>query len=74
MDSVVSRALVRKTPAERARLLGLVTTYVTHVDFVNLLANIDVNRVESIYRWTKPLAAFNSLESLWLQVEDWLRA
>jgi hypothetical protein len=34
MDSVVSRALLRKTPAERARLLGLVTTYVTHMDFV----------------------------------------
>lgn len=74
MDSVVSRALLRKTPAERARLLGLVTTYVTHPDFVNYVANIDVNRAESIHRWTKPLAAFNSLESLWLQVEDWLRA
>lgn len=74
MDSVVSRALLRKTPAERARLLGLVTTYVTHMDFVNTVANIDVNRADSIVRWTKPLAAFNSLESLWLQVEDWLRS
>ena len=74
MDSVVSRALTRKTPAERARLLGILTTYVTHMDFVNLLSNIDVNSQESIFRWTKPLAAFNSLESLWLQVDDWLRA
>ena len=74
MDSVVNRALTRKTPAERARLLGIVTTYVTHMDFVNLLSNIDVNSPESIFRWTKPLAAFNSLESLWLQVDDWLRA
>lgn len=74
MDSVVSRALLRKTPAERARLLGLVTTYVTHPDFVNLLANININSPDSIFRWTKPLAAFNSLESLWLQVEDWLRS
>jgi hypothetical protein len=74
MDSVVSRALLTKPPAERARLLGLVATYITHMDFVNLVSNIDVNRPESIARWTKPLAAFNSLESLWLQVEDWLRA
>ena len=74
MDSVVSRALLRKTPAERARLLGIVTTYVTHMDFVNYVTNINVNSQDSIFRWTKPLAAFNSLESLWLQVEDWLRA
>lgn len=74
MDSVVSRALLRKTPAERARLLGIVATYVTHMDFVNLLSNIDVNSKDSIFRWTKFLQAFNSNEALWLQVEDWLRA
>jgi hypothetical protein len=74
MDGLVSRRLLRATPAERARLLGLLPVYVTHTDFVNYLANIDVNRPESIHRWCKPLAAFNSLESLWLQVEDWLRS
>jgi hypothetical protein len=74
MDGVVSRKLLRSSPAERARLLGLLPTYVTHMDFVNLLSNVDVNRSESIHRWCAPLSAFNSLESLWLQVEDWLRA
>lgn len=74
MDSVVSRALLRRSPLGRARLLGSVTTYVTHMDFVNLLANIDVNSEISIYRWTKFLAAFNSNEALWQQVEEWLRS
>jgi type II secretory pathway component PulL len=74
MDSLVSRALLSKSPAERARLLGCVTTYVTSMDFVNLLANIDVNSKDSIFRWTKFLAAFNSNETLRTQVESWLRA
>lgn len=74
MDSVVSRALLRRSPPDRARLLGSVTAYVTHMDFVNLLANIDVNRPESIYQWTKLLSAFNSKEGLWLEVEAWLRS
>lgn len=74
MDSVVGRALLHRTPAERARLLGCVTTYVTDMNVVNLLANIDVNSKDSIYRWTKFLAAFNSNEALWTQVEAWLRA
>lgn len=74
MDSVVSRALLRHSPLGRARLLGVLTSYVTHMDFVNLLANIDVNSPESIYRWTRFLSAFNSNEALWQQVEAWLRA
>ena len=73
MDSVVYRALLRKTPAERARLLGILTTYVTHMDFVNLLSNVDVNDDLSLFRWTKLLQAFNSNEALWEQVEAWLR-
>lgn len=73
MDSVVYRALLRKTPAERARLLGILTTYVTHTDFVNLLSNVDVNSPDSLFRWTKLLQAFNSNEALWEQVDAWLR-
>lgn len=73
MDSVVARKLLSCDPPERARLLGIIRVFITHVDFVNTVTNIDVNSTASIYRWTKPLAAFNSIESLWLQVEDWLR-
>lgn len=74
MDSVVSRALLQRSPIGRARLLGVLTTYVTNMDFVNLMANVDVNKPESIYRWCKLLSAFNSNEPLWREVEDWLRA
>lgn len=74
MDSVVARGLLHRSPLGRARLLGLVTTYITDMNVVNLLANIDVNSEQSIYRWTKFLSAFNSNEALWTQVEAWLRA
>ena len=74
MDSVVSRALLHRSPLGRARLLGVLTSYVTNMDFVNLMSNIDVNSQDSIFRWCKLLSAFNSNEPLWLEVESWLRA
>jgi hypothetical protein len=74
MDIVVGNKFLRSSPAERARLLGTVRTYVTNDQFVNLVTNIDVNdkKGTQIKNICSQLAAFNSLSQLWDNVELWL--
>jgi hypothetical protein len=72
MDITVSKALLRKSSAERARLIGDVRRYVTNDTFINILSNLDVNDTKQISRVCRQLSAFNSLEALWDEVELWL--
>lgn len=74
MDIVVSHTLLRKSPAERARILGNVRRYVTNDSFLNVVANLDVNNQRQISLTCSQLAAFNSLKDLWDEVELWLRS
>lgn len=74
MDVIVSRALLHKSPAERARLIGNVRTYVHNDAFVNILSNIDINDKNQISRTCQQLSAFNSLRGLWDDVELWLNS
>ena len=72
MDITVSKALLRKSSAERARLIGDVRRYVTNDNFINIMSNLDVNDTKQISRICQQFAAFNSLEKLWDEVELWL--
>jgi translation elongation factor EF-Ts len=73
MDIVVTRTLLHKSPAERARILGNIQKYVHNNNFINIVANLDVNDPKQIARVCQQLAAFNSLVPLWDEVELWLR-
>ncbi len=72
MDIVVSHTLLRRPPAERARILGNVRKYVTNDSFINIMSNMDINNTAQIHRTCAQLSAFNSLKPLWDEVELWL--
>lgn len=72
MDVIVSHSLIRKTPAERGRILGNVRKYVHNDSFLNVVANMDINNTAQISRTCSQLSAFNSLKDLWDEVELWL--
>jgi len=72
MDSVVLRAFLERSPLGRARLRQRLPEFVTHPEFLRLVMGIALDDDVSLYLGTLPLAAFNSNEPLWEQVEAWL--
>ena len=69
-------------PAERARLLGSVRTFVTNDAFVNAVSGLNINdsdhknarNRDNIFFVAAQLQAFNEVPGLAEQVKTWLRS
>jgi hypothetical protein len=69
-------------PAERARLLGSVRTFVTNDAFVNAVSGLNINdtdhtnsqKRDNIFFVSAQLQAFNEVPGLTEQVKMWLRS
>lgn len=73
MDSLVANALLHKSGAERAQLIGRARQYIQDDNFINLLNLIDINdrKGDQIRKVCRQFATFSYLRE---QVIQWLRS
>jgi AraC-like DNA-binding protein len=73
MDSLVANALLHRSGAERAQLIGRARQYIQDDNFVNLLNLIDINdrKGDQIRKVCRQFAAFGHLRD---QVTRWTKS
>jgi hypothetical protein len=82
MNNQIRATFLGLRPAERARLLGSVRTFVTNDAFVNAVSNLDINdsdhknarKPNNIFFVAAQLQAFNEVPGLADQVRAWLKS
>jgi hypothetical protein len=82
MNNQVRATFLGLRPAERARLLGSVRTFVTNDAFVNAVSGLNINdadhknarKPDNIFFVSAQLQAFNEVPGLAEQVRAWLRS
>ena len=70
----VLQTLRSKPIGEQVRLLGTLQNFVTNDNFVNFMANYDLNDKRGDARMQIQIQAFEGVPGLKQQVLDWLRS
>jgi hypothetical protein len=72
IDSLVMIAIYNSSSTVRAQMIGNARLYITNLQFINLLANIDINNPRT-FNYSQ-LAAFDTLPGISEQVAKWIAA
>ena len=75
MEVRVAQAIMRRSPSDRAALIGCAPKYITDAGFLNLLNGININarRGSELVAVVSSMRAFAAVPRLAAEVDTWLK-